>query len=72
MISTAMLVTTREKEVLKLIASEYTAKEIAHLLFISYHTADSHRKNLCSKLGVRNTAGLVRRGFEIGILKINH
>ena len=62
--------TFREKEVLSLISLEYTSKEIASKLYISNHTALSHRKNIFEKLGVRNTAGLVRRGFELGILNI--
>ena len=63
---------TREKEVLQLIAFEYTAKEIATLLYISTHTVISHRKNLQEKMAVRNTAGMVRKGFEWGILNIKH
>lgn len=51
--------TDREKEILTLICQEYTAKEIGEQLFISYRTVEGHRKNLISKLGVKNTAGLV-------------
>ena len=58
----------REQEVLLLIADEHTHKEIASKLFISCHTAITHRKNLLEKLSVRNTAGLIRRGFELGLL----
>ena len=61
----------RELQVLELIAFENTTKEIAQLLYISKHTADSHRKNLMVKLGVKNTAGLVRRGFELQLLRVN-
>ena len=63
-------ITTREREVLYFIAHEFTAKEIASRLFISTHTVDTHRKHLLEKLGVKNTAGMVRRGFEQGILSI--
>ena len=52
--------TKREVEVLKLIAQEYNTKEIADKLFISTHTVETHRKNLLSKLGVKNSAGLAR------------
>ena len=62
------VVSQREKEVLFLIALENTNKEIASKLRISCHTAISHRKNLLEKLSVRNTAGLVKRGFELGLL----
>jgi DNA-binding CsgD family transcriptional regulator len=68
---TATLVSKRELEVLRLIAYENTAKEIAEKLFISNHTAISHRQNLMDKLDARNTAGLVRRGFELGLLSTN-
>ena len=51
--------TEREKEILTLICKEYTAKEIGEQLFISFRTVEGHRKNLLTKLNVRNTAGLV-------------
>ncbi|WP_417886619.1 response regulator [Zunongwangia sp.] len=60
--------TKREKEVLKLIAKEYTTQEIADELFLSKHTIESYRKNLISKLQVRNLAGLTRYAIENGIL----
>ncbi len=63
-------ISNREQEVLYLVAHERTAKEIAAELFISNHTAISHRQNLMSKLQVRNTAGLVRRAFELGFLSL--
>lgn len=58
----------REQEVLHLIAYENTDKEIAAKLYISSHTAISHRKKLLQKLSARNAAGLVRRAFELGLL----
>ena len=65
----AALISPREKEVLRLIAYEYTTKEIANELFISTHTVDSHRKKLMEKWMVKNTAGLVRVGFQSGGLR---
>jgi DNA-binding NarL/FixJ family response regulator len=50
----------REKEILKLIVGEATTAEIAEKLFISVGTVETHRHNMMNKLGVRNTAGLVR------------
>ncbi len=61
-------ITTREKEVLHLIAYEHTAREIAAKLYISPHTVISNRKNLLRKLNVKNVAGMVRVGFEQGVL----
>ncbi len=64
-------ITTRELQVLHLIAYEANMNEIASQLFISHHTVVSHRKRLIQKLKARNTAGLIRRAFELGILKIS-
>lgn len=51
--------TIREIEVLVLISTELTNAEIGDKLFISTRTVDAHRRSLLSKLGARNTAGLV-------------
>lgn len=60
--------TSREAEVLRLIVEEHTTEEIAGKLFISPSTAESHRKNIIAKLGVRNTAGLVREALRMRLL----
>jgi DNA-binding CsgD family transcriptional regulator len=52
-------VSTREKEVLQLIADGFSSKQIADKLFISNHTAITHRKNLINKFKVKNTAQLI-------------
>lgn len=57
-------ISKREKEVLQLISEEMTTNEIASSLFISVTTVETHRKNMLKKLGVRNTAGLMRYAFE--------
>jgi len=59
--------TAREKEILNLIIQEFTTEEIATKLFVSAKTVESHRSNLIQKLGVKNTAGLVRVAFEKGL-----
>tara|TARA_B100000780_G_scaffold246919_1_gene191669 strand:+ start:361 stop:1020 length:660 start_codon:yes stop_codon:yes gene_type:complete len=51
---------TREVDVLKLLANEKSTKQIAEELFISFHTVESHRANLFRKLQVKNLAGLVK------------
>ena len=58
----------RETELLYLITNEYSSIEIAKLLFLSKNTVDSHKKNLYLKLNVSNSAGLVRRAYELSIL----
>lgn len=50
--------TEREREVIKLIAQEYTSDEIAKKLYIARSTVDTHRKNLIYKLKVKNAVGL--------------
>ncbi len=62
-------ITKREKEVLALILKEYTSSEIAEELFIGIGTVETHRRNLISKLAVKNTAGLVRVAMEYGLVK---
>ncbi|WP_422857902.1 response regulator [Flagellimonas sp. S174] len=59
----------REKEVLRLIAMERTTQEIADELFLSKHTIESYRKNLISKLGVRNLAGLTKYAIKLGLIE---
>jgi len=61
------VLSSREKEILKLIAEEYTNPEIAEKLFLSVRTVDTHRQNLIQKLDVKNTAGLVRYAIKSGI-----
>lgn len=54
------VLSSREKEVLQLIADGFTNPQIATKLFISLHTVDSHRKNLLTKFAVNNTASLIK------------
>ncbi|MGL1888547.1 MAG: response regulator transcription factor [Reichenbachiella sp.] len=63
------ILSKRENEILKLIADEFTAQQIAEKLFISQHTVNSHRKNLLSKLGVKNTAGLIKYALVNGLIQ---
>jgi len=58
----------REKEILQLIINEHTAKEIAAKLFIAEGTVITHRKHIITKLGAKNTAGIVRIGIELGLV----
>ena len=52
--------TTREREVFHLIIEGATTKEVARKLDISPRTAENHRTRLLDKLGLRNTAELIR------------
>lgn len=59
--------TEREKSILKLVCKEYTGPEISKLLFISPRTVELHRKNIISKLNVRNTIGAVIFAQKVGL-----
>src|SRR5690606_28213921 len=50
--------TSREKEVLKLVALGFSNKAIAEKLFISIHTVITHRKNITEKTGIKSISGL--------------
>ena len=60
--------TKRELQILECIAKEMSTRDIAVHLFISEKTVEAHRSNLMLKLDVKNAAGLIRRGFETGLL----
>ncbi len=62
--------TRREREILQLIAEEYTNPEIAEKLFISPRTVDTHRRNLILKLNAKNTAGLVRYAIKFDLVDL--
>lgn len=61
-------ISPRELEIIRLIADEHTTPEIAEALFISVHTVETHRQNILSKLGLKNTAGLVKYAIRRGLL----
>jgi two-component system, NarL family, nitrate/nitrite response regulator NarL len=62
------VLSSREKEVLLLIADGFTNPQIAGKLFISLHTVDSHRKNLLTKFAVNNTASLIKLAAKYNLV----
>ena len=60
--------TSRERQVLQLIAESKTTKEIAVILGVSVKTAESHRSKLMEKLDIHSTAGLVRYAIRRGLV----
>lgn len=64
----AAILTTRQRDVLRLICTEYSTAQIAHILQLSVNTVETHRKNLFRKLGVKNAVGLVKYAFENDLL----
>jgi len=61
--------TERERQVLVLIAGGKSTKEAAVQLGISYKTADSHRSRILEKLGVHETASMVRYAIRAGLIE---
>ncbi len=61
--------TKREMEILTLITQAMSNKQIAEELFISDQTVSVHRKNIMRKLGVTNTAGLIKEAYENLLVK---
>ncbi|KAB2893502.1 MAG: response regulator transcription factor [Bacteroidetes bacterium] len=56
----AVSLTKREEQIVSLVAKGHTSQEIAKKLYISPRTVETHRARIMVKLGVNNTAGLVR------------
>ena len=61
----------RENEIIILIAEGLTNQQIADQLFLSNHTINTHRKNIMSKLGVKNTAGIVMYAVKTNLVSPN-
>ena len=61
--------TSREREVLQLVAEGKSTKEIAQLLAISFKTAESHRTRIMKKTDIHETAGLVRYAVRRGLIQ---
>ena len=64
------ILTERECEILRLIASGLTNRQIAAKLFISIKTVETHRSNILQKLDVHTTADLVKYAIKTGLLDL--
>ena len=62
--------TSREKEILKLIWFGNSNKQAAYALHISVKTVEAHRANMMKKIRVSNTAGLLKAGLEQGVIAV--
>jgi two-component system, NarL family, response regulator NreC len=62
------MLSSRERQVLQLVAEGKTTKEIAVVLGVSVKTADSHRARIMRKLDIHDTAGLVRFAIRRGLI----
>ena len=63
------MLTPKEIEVLGLMADGLTTKEIAHQLSISFHTVETHRKNLLTKFNVKNSVHLISKAWSANLLQ---
>ncbi len=63
--------TSREQEIMVLLAEGYSAKEAAEKLFISPKTVENHRANIMNKLGLHSTLELVRYAARLGLVDVD-
>ena len=64
------VLTTREREVIQLLAEGKTSKEVAVTLNLSTKTAETHRTNLMRKLDLHSVADLTRYAVRNGIVQV--
>jgi DNA-binding NarL/FixJ family response regulator len=67
----SVVLSERENEIIVLISEGLTNAQIAEQLFLSNHTINTHRKNIMSKLGVKNTAGIVMYAVKTKLVSPN-
>jgi DNA-binding NarL/FixJ family response regulator len=60
--------TSRQREILQLIAEGNSTKEIANKLNVSIKTVETHRMQLMDRIGIHEVAGLVRYAIRMGII----
>ncbi len=65
------VLSSREREVLQLIAEGQSTSQIGERLHLSVKTVESHRKRIMDKLGIRNVAGLTKYAIREGITSLD-
>ena len=68
---TCEILTTREREILQLIAEGNSSKKIAELLFISPKTVETHRTHIMDKLNIHNRTGLIKYAIRKGMVDVD-
>ena len=63
--------TEREKEILELVAEGIGNKEIGERLFVSVRTVETHKTHILDKLGLKNTAELIKYAIKHNIISID-
>lgn len=66
--STSAKLTGREKEILNLVAKEFSNVEIANKLFISERTVETHRRNIFTKTNTKSIVGLIKYAIRKGLI----
>jgi len=61
------MMTKQERNVFDLLATGHSSREIAKKLFISFHTVETHRKNLRHKFGVHSTTELMAKAYKTSV-----
>ena len=67
----SVLLTSREREILQLIAEGLTAREIAQRVYLSIKTVETHRRNIMQKLNMRSIADLTRYAIQEGLVALD-
>ena len=67
-IDSSDMLSSREKEVLKLISKGHSSKEIADILGISIYTVSRHRQNIIESMNVRNSLQACRMAHQMGLI----
>jgi DNA-binding NarL/FixJ family response regulator len=62
------VLTSRQREILQLVAEGKSTKEVAQLLNLSVKTVETHRAQIMDRLGIRDLAGLVRYAIRTGLV----
>jgi len=65
------VLSARERQVLAMISSGHTNRQVADTLGISINTVESHRKHIIDKLDLHSTADLVRYAIRHGIVNLS-
>jgi DNA-binding NarL/FixJ family response regulator len=60
--------TSRQREILQLVAEGHTSKTIAHRLGLSFKTVEAHRAQIMERLDIHDLAGLVRFAVRVGLV----
>ena len=69
-LNSSNILTDREQEIVKNIASGKTNKQVGCLLGISHHTVHTHRKNVMKKLSIKNSTELALYAVDSGLIEL--